>query len=216
MSQLSFIPTEHTHSESSDILNQNRPLSLFPESSRLGARAAESQVGVRPESSHLSCSAPCCRTGELLLLSGVSGVSGVSVTLSCSAPCCRTGELLLLSGVSGVSGVSVTLSCSAPCCRTGELLLLSGVSGVSGVSVTLSCSAPCCRTVPPAAGQVSCCSSQVSQVSQNRPQQRPDAGQLLVDTKFSFPVLFPYAPSALSLETLLIPASLGLDFLSRV
>ncbi|XP_071058726.1 unconventional myosin-Vb-like, partial [Pseudochaenichthys georgianus] len=51
---------------------------------------------------------------------------------------------------------------------------------------------------------------------QNRPQQRPDAGQLLVDTKFSFPVLFPYAPSALSLETLLIPASLGLDFLSRV
>ncbi|KAK1885510.1 Synaptonemal complex protein 2-like, partial [Dissostichus eleginoides] len=57
-------------------------------------------------SSHLSCSAPCCRTGELLLL------SGVSVTLSCSAPCCRTGELLLL------SGVSVTLSCSAPCCRT--------------------------------------------------------------------------------------------------
>ncbi|XP_033970578.1 unconventional myosin-Vb isoform X2 [Trematomus bernacchii] len=51
---------------------------------------------------------------------------------------------------------------------------------------------------------------------QNRPQQRPDAGQLLVDTKFSFPVLFPYSPSALSLETLLIPASLGLDFLSRV
>ncbi|KAL3041101.1 hypothetical protein OYC64_019326 [Pagothenia borchgrevinki] len=51
---------------------------------------------------------------------------------------------------------------------------------------------------------------------QNRPQQRPDAGQLLVDTKFSFPVLFPYSPSALSLEMLLIPASLGLDFLSRV
>ncbi|XP_042372825.1 unconventional myosin-Vb-like [Plectropomus leopardus] len=51
---------------------------------------------------------------------------------------------------------------------------------------------------------------------QNRPQQRNDPPQLLVDTKHMFPVLFPYTPSALSLETLHIPASLGLDFLVRV
>ncbi|XP_037607713.1 unconventional myosin-Vb isoform X3 [Sebastes umbrosus] len=51
---------------------------------------------------------------------------------------------------------------------------------------------------------------------QNRPQQRTDAPQLLMDTKHVFPVLFPYTPSALSLETLHIPASLGLDFLIRV
>lgn len=37
-----------------------------------------------------------------------------------------------------------------------------------------------------------------------------------MDTKHTFPVLFPYTPSALSLETLHIPASLGLDFLVRV
>ncbi|KAM8829263.1 unconventional myosin-Vb isoform 4-T4 [Spinachia spinachia] len=51
---------------------------------------------------------------------------------------------------------------------------------------------------------------------QTRPQQRHDPPQLLMDTKHMFPVLFPYTPSALSLETLHIPASLGLDFLTRV
>ncbi|XP_041666986.1 unconventional myosin-Vb [Cheilinus undulatus] len=51
---------------------------------------------------------------------------------------------------------------------------------------------------------------------QNNLQDRNDPPQLLVDTKQTFPVLFPYAPSALSLETLHIPASLGLDFLIRV
>ncbi|XP_028273403.1 unconventional myosin-Vb isoform X1 [Parambassis ranga] len=51
---------------------------------------------------------------------------------------------------------------------------------------------------------------------QNRLQERNDPPQLLVDTKHTFPVLFPYAPSALSLEMLHIPASLGLDFLVRV
>ncbi|KAM4634295.1 unconventional myosin-Vb isoform 2-T2 [Polymixia lowei] len=51
---------------------------------------------------------------------------------------------------------------------------------------------------------------------QNRLQERNDPAQLLVDTKHTFPVLFPYTPSALSLETLHIPASLGLDFLVRV
>ncbi|XP_077478385.1 unconventional myosin-Vb isoform X2 [Stigmatopora argus] len=42
------------------------------------------------------------------------------------------------------------------------------------------------------------------------------APQLLVDTKQTFPLLFPYAPSSLSLETLHIPASLSLHFLVRV
>ncbi|XP_034402698.1 unconventional myosin-Vb isoform X1 [Cyclopterus lumpus] len=51
---------------------------------------------------------------------------------------------------------------------------------------------------------------------QNRPPQSTDPPQLLMDTKHMFPVLFPYTPSALSLETLHIPASLGLDFLVRV
>nr|XP_057913382.1 unconventional myosin-Vb isoform X2 [Doryrhamphus excisus] len=51
---------------------------------------------------------------------------------------------------------------------------------------------------------------------QNRLQERNDPPQLLLDTKQTFPVLFPYAPSALSLETLHIPASLGLNFLIRV
>uniref|UniRef100_UPI0037E78C67 unconventional myosin-Vb isoform X1 n=1 Tax=Semicossyphus pulcher TaxID=241346 RepID=UPI0037E78C67 len=51
---------------------------------------------------------------------------------------------------------------------------------------------------------------------QNNLQDRNDPPQLLVDTKQTFPVLFPYTPSALSLETLHIPASLGLDFLVRV
>ncbi|XP_075885946.1 unconventional myosin-Vb isoform X2 [Nelusetta ayraudi] len=51
---------------------------------------------------------------------------------------------------------------------------------------------------------------------QNNLQDRNDPPQLLVDTKQTFPVVFPYAPSALSLETLHIPASLGLDFLVRV
>ncbi|KAJ8394306.1 hypothetical protein AAFF_G00047130 [Aldrovandia affinis] len=51
---------------------------------------------------------------------------------------------------------------------------------------------------------------------QSRLQERNDPLQLLADTKHTFPVLFPYTPSALSLETLHIPACLSLDFLSRV
>ncbi|XP_051959994.1 unconventional myosin-Vb isoform X1 [Xyrauchen texanus] len=51
---------------------------------------------------------------------------------------------------------------------------------------------------------------------QNRLQDRIEINQLLVDTKYTFPVLFPYTPSALSLETIHIPASLSLDFLTRV
>uniref|UniRef100_A0A3B1KDK6 Dilute domain-containing protein n=1 Tax=Astyanax mexicanus TaxID=7994 RepID=A0A3B1KDK6_ASTMX len=51
---------------------------------------------------------------------------------------------------------------------------------------------------------------------QNRLQDRIENNQLLVDTKHTFPVLFPYTPSALSLETIHMPASLNLDFLVRV
>lgn len=51
---------------------------------------------------------------------------------------------------------------------------------------------------------------------QNLLQGRIENSQLLVDTKHTFPVLFPYTPSALSLETLHIPASLNLSFLVRV
>ncbi|XP_036972614.1 unconventional myosin-Vb isoform X2 [Acanthopagrus latus] len=51
---------------------------------------------------------------------------------------------------------------------------------------------------------------------QNSLQDRNDPPQLLLDTKQTFPVLFPYTPSALSLETLHIPASLDLNFLIRV
>lgn len=51
---------------------------------------------------------------------------------------------------------------------------------------------------------------------QNHLQGRIENNQLLVDTKHTYPVLFPYTPSALSLETLHIPASLNLDFLGRV
>uniref|UniRef100_A0A8C7RQ24 Myosin VB n=1 Tax=Oncorhynchus mykiss TaxID=8022 RepID=A0A8C7RQ24_ONCMY len=51
---------------------------------------------------------------------------------------------------------------------------------------------------------------------QNRLQDTNDVPMLLVDTKHTFPVLFPYTPSALSLETLHIPANLSLDFLTRV
>ncbi|XP_076020417.1 unconventional myosin-Vb isoform X2 [Genypterus blacodes] len=51
---------------------------------------------------------------------------------------------------------------------------------------------------------------------QNILQERNDPAQLLMDTKHMFPVLFPFTPSALSLETLHIPANLSLDFLIRV
>ncbi|KAM8854096.1 unconventional myosin-Vb [Synchiropus picturatus] len=50
---------------------------------------------------------------------------------------------------------------------------------------------------------------------QNRLQDRNDPPQLLLDTKQTFPVVFPFTPSNLSLETLHIPASLNLHFLFR-
>ncbi|XP_072310240.1 unconventional myosin-Vb isoform X2 [Eucyclogobius newberryi] len=51
---------------------------------------------------------------------------------------------------------------------------------------------------------------------QSNLQERNDPQQLLLDTKHIFPVLFPYTPSALCLDVLHIPASLGLDFINRV
>ncbi|XP_059398791.1 unconventional myosin-Vb-like isoform X2 [Carassius carassius] len=50
---------------------------------------------------------------------------------------------------------------------------------------------------------------------QNRLQDSTENKQLLVDTKYTFPVVFTYTPSVLSLETVHIPASLSLDFLTR-
>uniref|UniRef100_A0A669P3T1 Unconventional myosin-Va n=1 Tax=Phasianus colchicus TaxID=9054 RepID=A0A669P3T1_PHACC len=45
---------------------------------------------------------------------------------------------------------------------------------------------------------------------------RKDSPQLLMDAKHIFPVTFPFNPSSLALETIQIPASLGLGFISRV
>ncbi|CAH2296742.1 unconventional myosin-Vb isoform X2 [Pelobates cultripes] len=47
-------------------------------------------------------------------------------------------------------------------------------------------------------------------------QERNDPPQLLLDSKFIFPVLFPFSPSAITLDTIHIPAALHLDFLNKV
>ncbi|KAM5172128.1 unconventional myosin-Va isoform 1-T1 [Mantella aurantiaca] len=51
---------------------------------------------------------------------------------------------------------------------------------------------------------------------QLRLRDRKDAPQLLMDSKHIFPVTFPFNPSSLALETIQIPGSLGLAFISRV
>ncbi|XP_053317882.1 unconventional myosin-Va isoform X3 [Spea bombifrons] len=51
---------------------------------------------------------------------------------------------------------------------------------------------------------------------QMRLRDRKDSPQLLMDAKHIFPVTFPFNPSSLALETIQIPGSLGLGFLSRV
>uniref|UniRef100_G3UFC8 Unconventional myosin-Va n=1 Tax=Loxodonta africana TaxID=9785 RepID=G3UFC8_LOXAF len=51
---------------------------------------------------------------------------------------------------------------------------------------------------------------------QMRLRDRKDSPQLLMDAKHTFPVTFPFNPSSLALETIQIPASLGLGFISRV
>ncbi|ETE58581.1 Myosin-Vb [Ophiophagus hannah] len=47
-------------------------------------------------------------------------------------------------------------------------------------------------------------------------QERNDPPQLLLDFKFMFPVLFPFNPSSLTMDSIHIPASLNLEFLNRV
>uniref|UniRef100_A0A8C5LKQ1 Unconventional myosin-Vb n=1 Tax=Leptobrachium leishanense TaxID=445787 RepID=A0A8C5LKQ1_9ANUR len=47
-------------------------------------------------------------------------------------------------------------------------------------------------------------------------QERKDPPQLLLDSKYIFPVLFPFNPSAITMDTIHIPAALNLDFLNRV
>uniref|UniRef100_A0A670ZPX2 Myosin VB n=1 Tax=Pseudonaja textilis TaxID=8673 RepID=A0A670ZPX2_PSETE len=47
-------------------------------------------------------------------------------------------------------------------------------------------------------------------------QERNDPPQLLLDFKFMFPVLFPFTPSSLTMDSIHIPASLNLEFLNRV
>ncbi|XP_019389108.1 PREDICTED: unconventional myosin-Va isoform X10 [Crocodylus porosus] len=51
---------------------------------------------------------------------------------------------------------------------------------------------------------------------QMRLRDRKDSPQLLMDAKHIFPVTFPFNPSSLALETIQIPASLGLGFILRV
>uniref|UniRef100_UPI00398F3F39 unconventional myosin-Vb n=1 Tax=Pristiophorus japonicus TaxID=55135 RepID=UPI00398F3F39 len=47
-------------------------------------------------------------------------------------------------------------------------------------------------------------------------QDRNESPQLLLDFKHTFPVMFPFNPSALNLDTIHIPANLNLTFLNRV
>ncbi|KAM6980375.1 unconventional myosin-Va isoform 2-T2 [Aplochiton taeniatus] len=51
---------------------------------------------------------------------------------------------------------------------------------------------------------------------QTRLRDRCETPQLLMDTKMIYPVTFPFNPSSLALETIQIPSSLNLAFLSRV
>ncbi|KAI1904367.1 hypothetical protein AGOR_G00004920 [Albula goreensis] len=51
---------------------------------------------------------------------------------------------------------------------------------------------------------------------QTRLRDRKESPQLLMDTKIIYPVTFPFNPSSLALETIHIPSSLNLGFLTRV
>lgn len=53
-------------------------------------------------------------------------------------------------------------------------------------------------------------------VCQTRLRDRCETPQLLMDTKIIYPVTFPFNPSSLALETIQIPGSLNLAFLTRV
>ncbi|XP_053159330.1 unconventional myosin-Vb isoform X2 [Hemicordylus capensis] len=47
-------------------------------------------------------------------------------------------------------------------------------------------------------------------------QERNDPPQLLLDFKYMFPVLFPFTPSSITMDSIHIPASLSLEFLNKV
>ncbi|XP_078530919.1 unconventional myosin-Vb [Lissotriton helveticus] len=47
-------------------------------------------------------------------------------------------------------------------------------------------------------------------------QERNDPPNLLLDFKYMFPVLFPFNPSSITMDSIHIPASLNLDFLNKV
>uniref|UniRef100_A0A452GZU1 Myosin VB n=1 Tax=Gopherus agassizii TaxID=38772 RepID=A0A452GZU1_9SAUR len=47
-------------------------------------------------------------------------------------------------------------------------------------------------------------------------QERNDPPQLLLDYKYMFPVLFPFSPSSITMDSIHIPASLNLEFLNEV
>ncbi|XP_034091429.1 unconventional myosin-Va isoform X5 [Gymnodraco acuticeps] len=51
---------------------------------------------------------------------------------------------------------------------------------------------------------------------QTRLRDRCESPQLLMDTKMIYPVTFPFSPSSLALETIQVPGSLNLAFLTRV
>uniref|UniRef100_A0A8C2DDW8 Myosin VAa n=1 Tax=Cyprinus carpio TaxID=7962 RepID=A0A8C2DDW8_CYPCA len=51
---------------------------------------------------------------------------------------------------------------------------------------------------------------------QTRLRDRKESPQLLMDTKLIYPVTFPFNPSSLALETIQIPSSLNVGFLTRV
>ncbi|KAI1240282.1 hypothetical protein IHE44_0011741 [Lamprotornis superbus] len=50
---------------------------------------------------------------------------------------------------------------------------------------------------------------------QKQLQERNDPPQLLIDFKHIFPVLFPFNPSAITMDSIHLPASLNLDFLNK-
>uniref|UniRef100_A0A8C3NHK0 Uncharacterized protein n=1 Tax=Geospiza parvula TaxID=87175 RepID=A0A8C3NHK0_GEOPR len=51
---------------------------------------------------------------------------------------------------------------------------------------------------------------------QKQLQERNDPPQLLLDFKHMFPVVFPFNPSAITMDSIHLPASLNLDFLNKV
>ncbi|XP_014750384.1 PREDICTED: unconventional myosin-Vb isoform X1 [Sturnus vulgaris] len=51
---------------------------------------------------------------------------------------------------------------------------------------------------------------------QKQLQERNDPPQLLIDFKHIFPVVFPFNPSAITMDSIHLPASLNLDFLNKV